>query len=92
MPNPAWKRRYRRSLLARAALLVGESCAQCGSKRSLHFAHVRPTGLHGPGRGQEKRLLDVIKYPGCYMRLCVVCHIAFDRNRLGEIPAWLLEE
>ena len=66
--------RLRRSL--RRAF--GNFCWLCGSRRRLQFAHLHPNGLHGPGRGQKNRLLDIARHPFNYLLLCVRCHRQFD--------------
>lgn len=55
-------------------------CQQCRAIESLQFAHVFPTALRGPGRGQYRRWLDVIRNPECYLILCRDCHVRFDNE------------
>lgn len=48
---------------------------------NLEFAHVRPTGVSGMGRGLRQRVLDIRRFPSAYLLLCKLCHRAFDRER-----------
>lgn len=50
--------------------------------RPLEFAHVRPTGLHGRGRGLQRRFFDILRHPDAYTLLCKKCHGLFDCERL----------
>jgi hypothetical protein len=70
---------YRRRLKKRARDLFGNRCA-CGATEELQFAHVRPTGLCGMGRGLTHRYLDVLKHPKHYKLECRPCHLARDRG------------
>jgi len=56
----------------------GGKCQTCGSTDRLEFAHLRPTGLNGMGRGFNRRVLDVLRHPRSYRLLCRSCHDAFD--------------
>lgn len=49
---------------------------------AVEFAHVKPTGLDGPGRGMERRYRDVLKNPDCYRVLCKECHRKADRENM----------
>lgn len=55
-----------------------ERCEECGArhanKRPLQFAHIRPTGLNGRGRGQTQRFMDIMRNPDAYLLLCGCCH------------------
>lgn len=62
----------------RAFDAIGRRCHFCG-KRGVHAAHVRPTLLHGAGRGNQKRWRDVLDNPSCYEPMCVSCHRKFDK-------------
>lgn len=72
--------------------LYGGRCKKCGAKRSrlrrgrlktgpLEFAHVKPTGLCGRGRGLKTRFVDVLHYPDCYELLCHGCHHVLDMRK-----------
>lgn len=74
--------RYRQRLKLRCRKLFGSRCKSCGATRKLHYAHVRPTGLRGCGRGLTNRYLDVLRHPECYRRLCSLCHAALDSGEL----------
>jgi hypothetical protein len=52
----------------------------CGIATGLEFAHVRPTGLRGRGRGLPQRYHDVKRNPDAYRLLCDLCHLEFDRD------------
>jgi len=56
----------------------GGRCAQCGSDSALEFAHLRPTGLKGRGRGLPQRVHDITKNPDAYKLLCHTHHALFD--------------
>lgn len=66
----------------------GGKCNACGDTDELEFAHIRPTGLNGCGRGKSRRLRDVLAHPDAYLLLCVECHEALDgetyRNNRGK--------
>jgi len=60
----------------RLRLSFGGRCKNCGAKRSeskhgrwktgpLEFAHVKPTGLCGMGRGLKRRFFDILRHPDC---------------------------
>lgn len=67
-------RRYIRRLKALAVNLVGAACWKCGRRRELEFAHAKPTGLRGMGRGSGERYRDILAHPDCYVRACKTCH------------------
>lgn len=73
------QRRYRARLAERVRALFGGFCYGCGANGStpLDLAHVVPTGVDGPGRGTERRRLDVLANPWAYVPLCRPCHVAF---------------
>jgi hypothetical protein len=76
-------------LKERAADAVGRVCCFCGSVDNLEYAHVLPTGLNGMGRGLTVRMLDVIRHPLCYRRMCKPCHADYDERQtdyVNEIP------
>lgn len=56
----------------------GGKCFHCGVIYDLEFAHVLPTGIKSKGRGQARRLYDILKHPASYMLLCDTCHKAYD--------------
>lgn len=81
---PVWshadaQRLYRTRLKARVRALFGGFCYGCGAngRTKLDYAHVVPTGLDGPGRGTEARMLDVLAHPFAYVPFCRACHLAF---------------
>ncbi len=57
-------------------------CDCCGATERLEFAHKDHTkgSLHGMGRGQAKRYLDVKKNPELYLLKCHDCHRDYDVN------------
>lgn len=56
----------------------GNKCLQCGKTNDLQFAHVRPTGVKGSGRGLDKRMRDIRHHPNDYILLCKSCHLILD--------------
>ena len=40
----------------------------------LEFAHIKPTGLNGKGRGQTARYYDIVNKPDSYKLVCQRCH------------------
>lgn len=74
------------TLLKRLRDRFGGSCAQCGRRESLEFAHVVVTGLHGRGRGSAHRYHDVRRHPESYRLLCRLCHLEFDRIQGPALP------
>lgn len=61
--------------------LFGNQCWFCDSTSLLEFAHIRPTGLHGKGRGKSKRISDVRKHPYDYALTCKI-HNALAESEL----------
>lgn len=72
--------------------LFGGRCAKCsakdsgptywnGPRRPLEFAHVKPTGLCGKGRGLQHRFYDILRNRDCYALLCRKCHKAMDDRK-----------
>jgi len=60
-------------------------CEQCNMKKNrLEFAHIKPTGLNGKGRGRNRRVLDIMKNKDCYKLLCRSCHRDFDFQNVAE--------
>ncbi len=72
-----WQRNKRRALIES----YGGECQNCGSKATLEFAHIAPTGLSGPGRGFSARVEDVMRHPRKYILLCRDCHNNYDHER-----------
>lgn len=69
--------------LAALRIAWGGRCVKCGlrpRKYVLEFAHLRPTAIHGRGRGLRQRYLDIVHNPGSYVLLCYPCHRWFDRT------------
>jgi len=73
----------------------GGKCSKCGALRSrmrgrrsgpLEFAHTKPTGLSGQGRGLQRRFYDVLNNPDCYALLCKRCHVLLDMKQ--TITRW----
>ena len=52
----------------------------CGSIENLEFSHLEETGVTGWGRGRNKRVFDIIKYPWKYNLFCKDCHTIFDHT------------
>lgn len=75
-------RRYRARLKRRARRLVNGPgpirCKSCERRQRLELAHIKPTGLSGPGRGLTARYLDVLAHQDCYALLCRTCHLRMD--------------
>ena len=77
-PRGSWRQRVQQLRDER-----GNKCESCEEperwtkgKCNLQFAHVKPTGLNGVGRGQTQRYLDIKRNPGSYKLLCAGCHRA----------------
>ena len=58
----------------------GGCCSTCGSKQNLEFAHIKPTGLKGWGRGRKERYYDIMNNKDSYKLLCKTCHKEFDKK------------
>lgn len=73
---------YYRRELKRLRKEFGGVCQNedCGSVLGLEFAHVKPTGLNGRGRGTPQRVHDIKRNPTHYRLLCRRCHMALDFN------------
>ena len=66
--------------------MFGDRCFECNRKvKRLEFAHIKPTGLNGRSRGFERRYLDVLRHPDCYMPACKKCHILIDEPLEGQV-------
>lgn len=60
-----------------------EGCTTTDPKH-LQFAHLKPTGLAGSGRGMGHRLYDVKNNPESYTLLCDGgCHEEFDAGAIS---------
>lgn len=46
------------------------------------WCHLEFTGLKGVGRGRTNRILDWIRHPESYARLCKRCHALLDRRKV----------
>ena len=58
----------------------------------LHFAHIKPTKLHGSKRGRAERIEDVLNHPDCYTLLCEDHHSDYDKEETHSwFPKSLLE-
>jgi hypothetical protein len=53
---------------------------RCARDRRLEFAHLRPTGLRGRGRGRAERYHDILRNPDAYSLRCWWCHLELDRD------------
>jgi hypothetical protein len=73
---------WTRRAFARARRNRGNRCRSCASGGDLQFAHRKPTGLDGRGRGSLHRILDIRRYPRRYVLLCRRCHLAFDTGTI----------
>lgn len=83
MRQRRWRVRARARLLDALGGYCGANAPDgvgCGAngRTPLEFAHLKPTGLNGQGRGHDRRLKDVRENPGSYCLLCHPCHVAFD--------------
>lgn len=56
----------------------GGACEKCAKTYDLEFAHVKPTGVKGKGRGKSRRLFDILRNRECYRLLCFECHDELD--------------
>lgn len=63
---------------ARLRQEFGGKCERCPKRRHLQFAHKRPTGLMGRGRGRADRYHDIKRNRDAYMLLCYRCHLQHD--------------
>jgi len=66
----------------------GGMCNKCGAIGNLEFAHVNPTGLNGRGRGNTRRLANIMRYPASYTLLCNDCHRKYDEKKGGGGVIW----
>lgn len=58
----------------------GGRCMKCLATEQLEFAHLKPTGLCGRGRGLNHRVLDILRNPHDYVLLCRKCHRRHDAS------------
>jgi hypothetical protein len=72
------------ALRARVKAVHGTVCRVCG-RSDIELAHIKPTCLHGPGRGRTARLCDQVANPDCYVSLCRRCHRRYDRGEITHI-------
>ena len=70
--------RQARPILEKMRSDRGNKCLQCSSVNRLEFAHLRPTGLRGRGRGMDARMRDIKNHPNDYILLCRKCHLLLD--------------
>lgn len=56
-------------------------------KGPLEFAHIKPTGLCGRGRGLRNRYFDILRNPDCYQLMCSACHKWMDLARTLDAVA-----
>jgi hypothetical protein len=83
--NAEAQRRYVHRLDAQLRAERGNKCEEddCEETFPLEWAHVKPTRMHGRGRGKKNRLVDVKKNPDCYKLLCRPCHRRRDEIGYG---------
>jgi hypothetical protein len=62
----------------------GGACDACGATWTLEFAHVKPTGLNGRGRGKYRRLRDILRNRDAYRLLCRECHLIMDQREATD--------
>lgn len=79
----AFSKEYIENLKNELLDYYGVKCKRCGSTTDLQFAHTKPTGLNGAGRGKYRRLRDVKNNLDCYTLLCDKCHKEFDSVSTG---------
>lgn len=72
------KNRPTSELMAELRADWGGRCEECGRTYDLEFAHIRPNGLKGEGRGSRQRYYNIRKNPQDYRLLCRLCHHDFD--------------
>lgn len=61
----------------------GGRCTVCGWGLQLEFAHLKPTGVNGRGRGRSRRYHDIRAHPECYVLMCHDHHLEFDQGKTG---------
>ena len=59
----------------------GNVCQNCGGSENLEFAHIRPNGFSGSGRGRKERYYNIKNNREDYRLLCKECHLLFDKSR-----------
>ena len=69
-----WRHKRRMNLI----LDYGDICYLClqskGFDSKLEFHHLKPTNLHGMGRGFDNRIRDIMNNRDKYITLCRECH------------------
>ena len=82
--TPDYNRRYTFVRWLQLLEEYGNCCSVCLGKvcnnEKLEFAHIKPTGLNGMGRGKTIRMHDIIKNKDCYALMGQVCHRRYDSN------------
>lgn len=81
----SWYRKYRMELIR----IFGSKCWSCGmgcSYSDANFAHIKPNGLNGKGRGSYNRMKDVMENPDSYALLHKLCHEWYDRGEISLKP------
>lgn len=73
-PQNEWVKRRWAELIEE----YGGCCEDCQKTYDLEFAHTKPTGLRGKGRGKSRRLYDILRNRDCYRLLCFDCHDILD--------------
>jgi len=76
-------------LFDRLRVQFGGKCVVCGQLWELEFAHVKPTGLNGDGRGRKERYYDIKNHPDCYALMCTKDHKEFDKISQELKAEWL---
>lgn len=74
---------YYRTVVRNLRLIV--KCGICGHKQKLEFHHIKPTKFNGASRGSNRRWIDIVKHPDCYIPLCYFCHQKVTRFELKII-------
>lgn len=72
--STVWCRQKRLELLQQ----FNNRCFYCGSKQGLQFAHFKPDGVHGIGRGSYRRYKHIALNVLNYELLCSECHHSHD--------------
>ena len=70
--------------------LFGGVCSWngCTVKEDLEFAHIKPTGVSGSGRGSHIRYKDVRDHPACYKLMCPQHHLEYDTMKGIDLIVW----
>ena len=78
----SWQRWYHR-VRSLTIKLFGGKCFDCGkrlTRKTAQFAHVKPNGVSGRGRGSFRRIKDVMENPSNYGLTCNTCHLHHDQG------------